>query len=124
MRIVVAPASPRTGRATIEALLQDALSPTVTGVYRDKSKVPAEFTSNPCFEAVQGNVGDADSLDFGEADVVVTISPPHYSGKPDPITAARTNAENVLKAVRNSESIKRLVYVSSVGAEHESGTVR
>lgn len=125
MRIVIAPASPRTGRATIEALLRDAPSTSVVvGVYRDLSKVPAAFSSNPRFEAVQGDVADAETLNLGKADVVVTISPPNYSGNPDPITAARTNATNVAQAVAKSGTVKRVVYVSSMGAEHEHGTVR
>src|SRR5690242_13569983 len=54
MHITVVPASPKTGQATIRALLADPSNPTVKGYYRDLSKVPAEFKSDPRFEAVQG----------------------------------------------------------------------
>lgn len=125
MRIIIAPASPRTGRATIEALLRHPDEPKIVGVYRDTNKVPAEIASHPRFEAVQGDVADVDSLDFSDADAVVTISPPQYSSN-DPIAIAKANAENVRGAVAKSGSVKRVVYVSSVGAEleHETGEIQ
>jgi uncharacterized protein YbjT (DUF2867 family) len=123
MRIAVVPASPRTGKATIEALLQDPSSPKVVGMYRDTTKVPAEFKSNTRFEAVQGDVGNAKSLNLEGVDVVVAISPPMYGGNPDPITAARSNALSVSEAIKKSSSVKKVVYLSSWGADHEHGTV-
>jgi len=123
MRIAVVPASPRTGKATIEALLQDPSAPQVVAVYRDTSKVPSEFKSNPRFEAVQGDVGDASSLNLEGVDVVVAISPPIYGGNPDPIIAARANALSVSRAIKKSSTVKKVVYLSSWGAEHEHGTV-
>lgn len=123
MRIAVVPASPRTSKATIEALLQDPSTPEVVGVYRDTTKAPSEFKSNPRFEAVQGDVGDAKSLSLEGVDVVVAISPPIYGGNPDPITAARSNALNVSEAIKESRTVKKVVYLSSWGADHEHGTV-
>ncbi|KAK8093693.1 hypothetical protein PG997_000378 [Apiospora hydei] len=126
MHIVVLPASPKTAQSTIRALLADPSAPTVTGVYRDPRRAPAEFRSHPRFKAVQGDIADAPSLDgvFARADAVATITPPLYANA-DPIAKARELAGNVKHAVLGgggSSSVKRLVYVSSVGAQFEHGT--
>lgn len=124
MQIVVVPASPKTGQATIWALLDDPSEPAVTGVYRDPRKAPTDFTAHPRFRAVKGDVADVGSLDFSGADAVVTITPPQYS-ESKPTTRAREMAANVKYAIgRASDSVKRVVYVSSVGAQLEHGTVR
>ncbi|KAH7016354.1 uncharacterized protein B0I36DRAFT_337432 [Microdochium trichocladiopsis] len=122
MRAIVAPASPQTGKAVITALLQHTPTCEVVGVYRNLGKVPAAFANHPSFTAVQGDVADGRSLDFSGCDVVVTISPPQYSSTTDPIATAKQIAENVKAAVLRASSVKRLVYVSTVGGEHESGT--
>ncbi|KAK8039870.1 hypothetical protein PG993_008281 [Apiospora rasikravindrae] len=127
MHIVVLPASPKTSQSTIRALLADPAEPTVTGVYRDARRVPDEFRQHPRFEAVQGDIADAQSLDgvFAGADAVATITPPLHA-EADPIAKARELAGNVKHAVLGqggkSSSVKRLVYVSSVGAQFEQGT--
>ncbi|KAK8129380.1 NAD(P)-binding protein [Apiospora kogelbergensis] len=62
MHIVVVPASPKTGQATIRALLDDSSEPTVTGVYRDVSRAPVASTEHLRFQAVKGDVADVRSL--------------------------------------------------------------
>ncbi|KAK7978605.1 hypothetical protein PG996_004660 [Apiospora saccharicola] len=129
MHIVIIPASTKTGQATIRTLLADAPAPTVTGVYRDVHRAPAEFIDNPRFTAVQGDVTDAKSLlapaldcYFERADAVATITPPLHN-ETDPIAKAREAALNVKQAVSaRRASAKRLVYISSVGAQLEHGT--
>ncbi|KAF5510431.1 hypothetical protein CGCS363_v003862 [Colletotrichum siamense] len=122
MQIVVVPASPKTGQATIQALLEDPSEPTVTGVYRDTGRVPAEFREHPRFRAVKGDVANVGSLKFSGADAVVTITPPLYS-ESKPLTRAREMAANVKYAIGMAgDSVKRLVYISSVGAQLEHGT--
>ncbi|KAK7920270.1 hypothetical protein PG985_008292 [Apiospora marii] len=130
MRIVVVPASPKTGQATIRTLLADASKPAVTGVYRDVRRAPAEFTNNPRFTAVEGDVADAKRL-LGpaldcysqDADAVATITPPLHA-EADPIAKARELAGNVKHAITaRKASVKRLVYISSVGTQLEHGTV-
>ncbi|KAJ0366920.1 hypothetical protein COL154_003427 [Colletotrichum chrysophilum] len=122
MQIVVVPASPKTGQATIRALLEDPSEPTVTGVYRDTGRVPAEFREHPRFRAVKGDVANVGSLKFSGADALVTITPPLYS-ESKPLTRAREMAANVKYAIGMAgDSVKRLVYISSVGAQLEHGT--
>ncbi|GAB1196544.1 hypothetical protein APSETT444_005816 [Aspergillus pseudonomiae] len=124
MLIAVVPASPKTGQAAIRALLNstETTTPiTVKGVYRDLSRVPEEFLSNPHFQAVKGDVSDAASLDLTGADAVLAITPPRYDGS-DFLACARTASENTRLAIQKSGSVKRLVLLSSMGAEHESGT--
>ncbi|KAK4098117.1 NAD(P)-binding protein [Parathielavia hyrcaniae] len=121
MHITVVPASPKTGQAAIRSLLADASNPAVRGYYRDLAKVPAEFKANPRFEAVQGDVEDAASLDFTGSDAVLNITPPLYDER-DIIAHARLVSENVKAAVKLAESVKRLVLLSSVGAQYDHGT--
>lgn len=121
MHITVAPASTKAGQATIEALLADSAGPTVTGVYRNLSRVPAQFSSNPNFKAVQGDVQDGASLDFSGADAVLAITPPQFH-ESDIVADARKMSEN-MKAAAQKAGIKRLVLLSSAGAELEKGTV-
>lgn len=121
MKVTVAPASTRTGRATINALLEDPSQPLVTGIYRDLSKAPPELKANPRFHAVQGDIADPDSLNFSGADVVVTATPPQLTAD-DPVSPARLWAQNVKQAVIKAASVRRLVYISSCGAQHSNGT--
>lgn len=123
MNVFVVPASPKTGQATIQSLLDHPSQPHVTGVYRDLGRVPARFNDHPRFRAIKGDVADVSSLKFAGADAIVSITPPQYS-ESKPITRAREMAANVKFAVsRVGCSVKRLVYVSSIGAHLEHGTV-
>jgi len=122
MQITVCPASAKVGQATIQALLDDKASPAVVGVYRDVSKVPDRFKSHPKFKAVQGDVSDATKLEFSGSDAVLSITPPLFDGS-DMIEHAKRAAENTKTAIKSSGSVKRLVYVSSMGAQHNHGTV-
>jgi len=124
MQVTVVPASPKTGLATIRALLSDPAQPTlqVKGYYRDLSRVPAELMANPRFQAVQGDVEDAATLDFSGSAAVFNITPPLYEEK-EVVPHARLVSENVKAAIAKAGSVTRLVLLSSVGAQYDQGTV-
>lgn len=124
MHFTILPASTQTAQATIRALLNDkthSASTSIQAIYRNISKAPEEFTSNPRFRAVKGDIDDPSTLDFSGTDAVFVITPPRYDGA-DTFESARLTAENVKAAARKA-GVKRLVYVSSIGAQCESGTV-
>ena len=121
--ITVIPASTKTGHATIEALLADPRKPKVTGYYRDLSRVPEALSANPNFGAVKGDIEDEPTLSFHGADAVLAITPPRVKGHDDLVEFAKKTSENIKGAVLNSKSVKRLAYLSSMGAECEKGTV-
>ncbi|KAK3390693.1 hypothetical protein B0H63DRAFT_429337 [Podospora didyma] len=120
MQITIIPASPQTGKATIRALLNDPAQPSVRGIYRDLTRVPEDFRSNPRFEAVQGDAEDVVTLDVSGSDAVLAITPPKYDGS-DVVQLGKTIAENIKAAVQKAGSVKRLVYLSSVGAQYDHG---
>lgn len=120
MRITIAPASTKCATATIQALLGSQLE--VRAVYRDLSKVPPEFKSHTNFEAVQGDVADASSLDFSGTDAVLAITPPTYDDR-DILAHAESVSKNVKDAVEKAGSVQRLVLLSSGGAQFSEGVV-
>ena len=122
MQITVAPASAQTLRAAVEKLLNDETRPTVIGIYRNLNKVPAEFKSHPNFKAVQADLSDAGSLDFTGSDAVLALTPPKYDGS-DFIAETKKAATNVRNAIERSGTVRRLVYISSMGAQHAEGVV-
>ncbi|CAF3536586.1 hypothetical protein SNK03_007214 [Fusarium graminearum] len=117
--ITVLPASTKAGRETIRALLASESKPSVRAVYRDPSKAPAEFIQNSNFEAVNGDVGDGNSLNFTGSNVVFYIPPPTYDGTDQGEWATRA-ANNVKKALE-AANVKRLVILSAIGAQNSSG---
>ncbi|KAK3901006.1 hypothetical protein C8A05DRAFT_45271 [Staphylotrichum tortipilum] len=123
MQVTIVPASPKTGLATIRALLSDPSQPAlqVKGYYRDLNRVPAELTTNPRFQAVQGDVEDAATLDFSGSVAVFNITPPLYEEK-EVVPHARLVSENVKATIAKAGSVKRLVLLSSVGAQYDQGT--
>lgn len=120
--IIIIPASTKTGKATVSVLLADLRKPKVVGYYRDISKAPEEFLFNPRFEARQGDVADATTLNFEGADAILAITPPRLDGE-DTVEHARSSSKNVKLAVMNTKSVKRLVYLSSMGAQFNKGVV-
>ncbi|EXL67027.1 hypothetical protein FOPG_16831 [Fusarium oxysporum f. sp. conglutinans race 2 54008] len=120
MKVVVVPASAQTSQWAIQTLLDDSSVPSVIGVYRDVGKVPAGFRNHQIFQAVQGDVSDGSTLDFSGCDAVITLTPPKLDGS-DFIAFGKNMATNVRQAVAKSRSVKRLVYVSSQGAQYAEG---
>lgn len=124
MKITVIPASTKTGQAAAESLLaKQSTDLSVIGIYRDLGKVPDKFKSDPRFEARHGDVETESSLDFAGSDVVIAITPPLLFSPGNLISGARSLANNVREAIRRSSTVRRVVYVSSMGAQFEKGTV-
>ncbi|KAM7211825.1 hypothetical protein V8F06_012798 [Rhypophila decipiens] len=115
MQITVIPASTRVATQTIRILLADP-SASVVGFYRNPSKVPAEFLSNPKFSAKQGDIEDASTLDFSGSDVILSITLMWYDGR----DIVSWNVRN--KIEKTCGNIKRLVVLSSMGGQYNEGT--
>jgi uncharacterized protein YbjT (DUF2867 family) len=123
MQITIAPASTKTGVAIIRSLLTfENQSINIKALYRNVKKAPEEFTSHDNFTAVEADVSDASSLDFCGSDAVLAITPPVYDGR-DIVAHATNVSKNVRDAVEKAGTVKRLVLLSSVGAEFSEGTV-
>jgi nucleoside-diphosphate-sugar epimerase len=122
MHITVVAASPRTAQATIRHLLADASAPAVKGIYRNLSRVPEEFKANTRFEAVKGDIEDGASLDFSGSDAVFVVEPPIFDER-DTVQHTKDVSENVKAAIQRAQSVKRLVLLSSVGAQYDHGIV-
>lgn len=125
MKITVVPASTKTSTAAIRSLVSTSTVPIeINAVYRDPAKAPAEFTSHVNFKAIKGDVQDPASLDFNGSDVVLTMTPPVFDGDdPPPVERAEIVSRNVKDAIETAGSVKKLVYVSSVGAQFDNGVV-
>ncbi|OJJ65939.1 hypothetical protein ASPBRDRAFT_436159 [Aspergillus brasiliensis CBS 101740] len=124
MLIAVLPASPKSAQETIRSLLEaDQLTAPVhvRAIYRDVAKAPAEFVAHGSFHAVAGDLSHAASLDLGGVDTVFAITPPRYDGS-DMMQWARQASENTRVAIRKAGTVKRLVLLSSMGAEQPEGT--
>ncbi|KAI1498825.1 hypothetical protein F5X99DRAFT_307595 [Biscogniauxia marginata] len=123
--ITVIPASTQAGKEAIRVLLESESKPFVRGIYRDPSKAPAEFTKQPNFEAVKGDVATGAGLDFSNSNAVFYVPPPTYDGTDQGEFATRA-AMNVENALRSTPSVKRLVLHSSMGAQydHSIGVLR
>jgi uncharacterized protein YbjT (DUF2867 family) len=122
MQVTIAPASNKTSTAAIRSLLSQNNQVQVKGLYRDPKKVPDEFRSANNFSAVQGDVGDVNTLDFSGSDAVLMVLPPAYDGR-DIVEHAQRISNNVKTAIEKAGGVKRLVLLSSVGAEFSEGVV-
>ncbi|KAF4455036.1 nucleoside-diphosphate-sugar epimerase [Fusarium albosuccineum] len=121
MQITIAPASTKTGAAVIRSLLSfENESLKVKALYRNVSKVPDEFKSHANFTAVQADISDASSLDFAGSDAILAITPPAFDGR-DIVAHSNLVSKNVRDAVEKSDTVKRLVLLSSMGAEFSEG---
>ncbi|KAM0424165.1 hypothetical protein ACHAPT_010534 [Fusarium lateritium] len=124
MQVTIAPASTRTGAAIVRSLLSSEKSINIKALYRNVKKAPEEFTSHDNFTALEADVSDvsdASSLDFSGSDAVVAITPPVFDGR-DIVAYAENVSKNVRDAVEKAGTVKRLVLLSSVGAEFSEGT--
>lgn len=122
MQFTVLPAGSQTGMATIDFLLKGDHGHTVVGVYRNVSKAPAKYTSHPNFKAIQGDMDNGSSLDFTGSDAVLTLAPPRFDSE-DIAKVSKSTSENIKAAIERSGTVKRLIFVSSLGAEVPTGTV-
>ena len=122
MRVSVVPASAQTNKEAIAALLAHASSPTVVGFYRNLDKVPSEFKAHAGFEARYGDLHDKTTLDFSGSDAVLVLSPPRLDGS-DYVQHAKEIASNIRAAIENAHSVRKIVYMSSMGAQYSEGVV-
>ncbi|PHH77597.1 hypothetical protein CDD80_424 [Ophiocordyceps camponoti-rufipedis] len=120
MRIAVAPASAKTAAAAIRRLLAAPEPVEVRALYRNLGRVPTALSSNPRFRAVRADVSDPLSLDFAGCDAVLAVTPPVYDGR-DVVANAEAVSNNVKDAIARSGSVKRLVLLSSSGAQFSKG---
>ncbi|KZZ91043.1 NAD-dependent epimerase/dehydratase [Moelleriella libera RCEF 2490] len=118
MRVTVAPASTKTGAPVIRILLATPQSGVkVKALYRNLSKVPSEFTSDPRFEAVCCDVDDQATIDFEGSEVVMAITPPVYDGG-DIVAISKRCSENVKIAIEKSSFVQKIVLLSSVCGQY------
>lgn len=124
MHLTILPAAPKTAQAAIRALLASDASVSLRGVYRDVSRVPADLASHPRFEAVQGDLADPASYatHLKGTDGVFHVQPPVYDPERD-LVGYTTRVSEGVKAAVEEGGVRRLVVVSSMGAQYEKGTV-
>ncbi|KHN95034.1 NAD-dependent epimerase/dehydratase [Metarhizium album ARSEF 1941] len=124
MLVTVAPASTKTGTAVIRSLLTSPdAGVDIQAIYRDTAKAPVEFTTLSNFKAVQGDIADGASLNLDGSDVVVAITPPVFDSS-DIVATARQRSENVKNAIEKAGTVKKLILLSSIGAQFSSRVVR
>ncbi|EQB50114.1 hypothetical protein CGLO_10492 [Colletotrichum gloeosporioides Cg-14] len=120
MQLTVVPASSQVCQVALRALLAQHSSHKVVGIYRDLGKVPSDLKSHPNFRAIRGNLAEAETIDLTGSDAVLFTTPAAFAS---PDVSAHNNliTDNVRNAVKKAGSVKRLVYVSSVGAQYHEG---
>ncbi|KAF4553759.1 putative NAD(P)H-binding protein 3 [Elsinoe fawcettii] len=118
LRIAIVPASTQAGSEAIRSLLSSGKDVQIKGIYRNTTKAPEDFTSNPNYQAVQGGISDNLTLDFSNTDAVFYIPPVTYDGS-DTATFAQNAADRV-KAALSKANVQRLLIFSAVGSQHEN----
>ncbi|BDI30644.1 NmrA family transcriptional regulator [Capsulimonas corticalis] len=116
--ITVMGATGRTGNAIAKLLLDDGVN--VRAAARSETKLAALAALGA--ETVAGDAGDTEFLTraFQGADAVYTLLP-HDPAEPDYHGAQRRMGEAIAAAIR-SAGVRRVVFLSSVGADHPVGT--
>lgn len=119
--ITIIPASCKTSLATIRALLSlSDPSVKIHGIYRDLSKVPEDLLSRSQFTALQGDIDDP-SLELPPSDLLFHTTPNTYTDA-DVFEHAKRQTENLKTAILKSSTIKKIVLMSTMGAQYSSGT--
>jgi uncharacterized protein YbjT (DUF2867 family) len=118
MKIVVTGSLGRIGRPLTAELIRKKHSVTVIS---SKPERQEEIEAMGATAAI-GEIEDIDFLTsvFTGADVVHAMIPPTYN-VPDPMAYNMKVGRCLAEAIRRS-GVKRVVYISSYGAEHEKGT--
>jgi len=116
--IAVMGATGSTGRAVVERLLDAGRKVRVIGRSAERLKRFVDRGAEP----ITGDASDAAVLTsaLSGADAVYAMVPPDY-GQPDPRAYYHRFGETIEKAARQS-GVRRIVFLSSVGAELPSGT--
>lgn len=122
MRVTIVSAGTQTGKATIQHLLDSNPDVEIHALYRNLDKVPEEFKSAANFTAVQGDMEDPQTLDFSGSTSVSVMTPPVFKDG-DALAHTEQMCLNVKNALDAAGSVKRLVLLSSMGAEFDKGVV-
>lgn len=122
MRVSVAAAGTQTGAATIRAIIKAHPATEIRALYRNLEKVPQEFKSHATFYPAKGNIDDASSLDFAGSDAVLVTTPPIFQDI-DVLAHTRDVCNGLKEAIEKAGTVKRIVLLSSVGAEFDNGVV-
>ncbi|RAH67398.1 NAD(P)-binding protein [Aspergillus aculeatinus CBS 121060] len=124
MRILIAPASPQTAQATITALLAhpDTNTNYIRGLYRNFHRVPPALQNHPHFDPYPGDLTVPATLNFHGFDTVFFVLPPCLDGRTPLDEWATTVSTNIRLAIQRSGTVRRLVLLSSLGAEVGAGT--
>lgn len=118
MQIAVLPASARAGEATIRTLLSSPSSHKIKAFYRDPSKAPQDFQSDPRFEAVQGDAVSGNNLDLSGSEAVLYVAPLILNGEDSDELAAKA-AANIKKEIDRVGTVQRLVLQSALGSQFD-----
>lgn len=121
--ITIVPASTQAGKTTIASLLANTSGPTIRGIYRDPAKAPAEYTNNPRFEAVKGDVTTGAGIDFAGSEAVFYTPPPSFSGELSNEENGKRMANHILEALKKAGSVRRLVLHSALGAHRDASKI-
>lgn len=122
MRVSIAAAGTQTGAATIRAIIKANPTTEIHALYRNLDKVPQEFKSHATFHAVKGNIDDALTLDFSGSNAVLVMTPPIFEDI-DVLAHTKNVCNGVKEAIEKAGTVKRIVLLSSVGAEFDKGVV-
>ncbi|OJK00148.1 hypothetical protein ASPACDRAFT_118108 [Aspergillus aculeatus ATCC 16872] len=122
MRILIVPASPQTAQATITALLAHSDTNYIRGLYRNFHRVPPTLQNHPHFDPYPGDLTVPATLNFHGFDTVFFVLPPCLDGHTPPDQWATNVSTNIRLAIQRSGTVRRLVLLSSLGAEVGAGT--
>lgn len=118
MLFTVIPAALEISHISIKHLLEaySEGSPVhVRGVYDDTSQVPNDIRFHPRFEAVQGGLSDATTVDLGGAGSILVVFSPQSDKDGDLTSWMRDISENALLMIEKAGCIKRVVVLSCMG---------
>lgn len=118
MLFTVIPAGLEISHVAIKHLLvadSDGSSVHVCGVYGHTSQIPQDICFHPRFEAVQGDLSYATTVDLRGAGYVLLVPNPPSDEDGDLTSWMRDISENALLAIENASCIKRVVVLSCMG---------
>lgn len=122
MRVSIAAAGTQTGAATIRAIIKANPEVEIHALYRNLERVPQEFKSHATFHAAKGNIDDASCLEFSGSNAVLVMTPPIFEDI-DVLAHTKDVCNGMKEAIEKAGTVKRIVLLSSVGAEFDKGVV-
>ncbi|EST07101.1 NAD(P)-binding domain protein [Kalmanozyma brasiliensis GHG001] len=121
-QISIFPATSATAVRLAELLQQQQPQIRIRLAGRSPAKLQAS-NSSVTVSQTPLEVGDAASIKeaLDGSDAAYIMNPPFY-GEQDPFSLSQKWVDSITEAVKSSSTIKKIVYLSSVGAERTSGT--